>query len=193
MSQPACVDDRLELLDVAALAMVERDLEHAAGRARGLHHRVGLGPVQRDRLLTQDVDAALQRGDGDRGVQEGGHRDADRVEAVEVQQVLPARELMLDPIARGELRADGLLQAGDRGDVRAGERVVGGDVLLAGPPQADDADAQVAGVARGAHAPPRSNHPRGASGLPGTARGTPGPGAAHSIALAITRWTSAWW
>ena len=73
-------------------------------------------------------------------------------------------------------------------DPRLGQRVVGGQVLLAGPSDADDADAQ-----RRGHAPARSNHARGASGLPATARRPPGRGAAHSIALAMTRWTSGWW
>ena len=68
-----------------------------------------------------------------------------------------------------------VLEAGERDDLGVRVGVVGGEVLLAGPAEADDADAQV-GVARG-H--PCSNQPRGDSGLPGTARGTPGPGAAH--------------
>ena len=82
------------------------------------------------------------------------------------------------PYFAGELGARAVLEAGERDDLRARVGVVGGEMLLAGPAEADDADAQGRGHA---------NQPRGAIGLPGTARGTSGPGAAHSTALAMTR------
>jgi hypothetical protein len=88
-------------------------------------------------------------------------------------------------IARGERGADRLLEPGEGDVLRPRERLVRRQVLLAGPADADDADADVAHRA--------SNHPRGDSGLPGTARRTPGAGAAHMTAFAITRWMSAWW
>jgi hypothetical protein len=62
------------------------------------------------------VGTALQGGDGDRGVQEGGDADADRIEAFDLQQVLPVRDGVLDRVLRGELLARTVLEAGERDD-----------------------------------------------------------------------------
>ena len=47
------------------------------------------------------MQAALERRDRDRGVQEGRHGDADGVEPVEREQVLPARDGVLDAVLAG--------------------------------------------------------------------------------------------
>jgi hypothetical protein len=115
-------------------------------------------------------------------VQEGGHRDAHGVEVLELQQLLPAVQPVLDAVAVHELRADVGLQAGHRHDLHAGQLVVGLQVLLPGPAHTDDADAQRA----------HANHPRGEFGLSGGACRSP-RGAAHRTALAMTRRMSGWW
>ncbi len=125
---------------------------------------------------------ALERRDRDRRVQERRDGDADGIEAVEREQVLPARDVVLDPVLGGELCALGLLEPGDADQIDAVERRVGLDVLLAGPADAHDADTQ-----RGAH----SNHPVGDCGLPSGARRS--RGAAHCTPLASTRLMSGWW
>ena len=57
--------------------------------------------------------AALERGDGDRRVQEGRHGDADRLQPVQLEQVLPAREVVGDVVLGDELRAQVVLEPGD--------------------------------------------------------------------------------
>jgi hypothetical protein len=140
-AEPARVDHGLELLDVAPAAMVEGDVEDPLGGARRRDHRLRLGHAARDRLLTQHVQPALERGDRDRGVQEGGDGDAHRVEPVDLQQVLPARDGVRDVVLLRQLRPDGLLEAGDGRDLDPGQRGVAGGVHLPRPPDADHADA----------------------------------------------------
>jgi hypothetical protein len=106
------------------------------------------------------VDAALQRRDGDRRVQERRRRHADGVQALGRQQVLPAVDLPLDAEAGGDLRAGGDLQRGDPGDLDAGQGAVGHQVLLARPPHADDGDAQRVVWSHLRLAPPRTSPPR---------------------------------
>ena len=63
---------------------------------------------------------ALQRRDGDRRVQEGGHGDADDVQRLVLEQLLPLVDVALDAVALGQLGAHGLLQPGDPGELDAG-------------------------------------------------------------------------
>ena len=132
----------LEGLDVAAAAVVERDLEHAARAVRGIHHRLRLGRGARDRLLAEHVDARVQRADRDRGVQEGRDGDADDVEVAVGDEVLPVAVEPGDAVLLAEVGARAVLHAGDGDELDAGEGVVRVHVLLAGPAEADDAGAE---------------------------------------------------
>ena len=71
---------------------------------------------------------ALERGDRDRGVQEGRRRHADGVQPVDLQQVLPAVDVALDAV-RAASSARGSPPARDGDGLDAGEGVVGGEVL----------------------------------------------------------------
>ena len=77
---------------------------------------------------------------------------------VELEQVLPAGDVALDPVLRGERLAHVVLEPGEADELHVGERGVGGEVLLARPADADHGDPQRA----------HANHPRGDWGLPGT-------------------------
>jgi hypothetical protein len=91
------------------------------------------------------VQPGLQRADRDGRVQEGGDGDADGVETAGGDEVLPIAvdvrhvELLL------ELGAGAVLHAGDRDELDALDGVVGLHVLLAGPAEADDSDAEGGG------------------------------------------------
>jgi hypothetical protein len=141
-AEPPGVEHGLELPDVPALAAVEGSVEDAVRAPRGRDHLLGLLRGAGDRLLRERVDAAVQRGDGDRRVQEGGDRDADRVQPVDLQQVLPARDQALHAVALARLAQHRLLHARDGDDLRARQRVIRREVLLARPADADHADAQ---------------------------------------------------
>ena len=142
------VDDLLQRLHVAAAAVVERDVEYAVVAAGRLHHGSADLAVLGHRLLRQDVQAGVQRGDRDRRVQRGrAWRCSPR----------PARRARRGPASR---------RSGARGRRRTRRRaaaswsasmparatrstpascVVRGHVLATGPAQADDARARAAG------------------------------------------------
>ena len=80
-------DVALEHLHVAARPIVEGHLQHAAGALGRPDHRLALLGVARQRLLAEDMPAALERRDGDRRVQVVRHADADDVEVVAREQL----------------------------------------------------------------------------------------------------------
>ena len=142
LAQHAGLDDLGEGGDVAAAAMVEGHLEDAAGAAGGLDHRAGgLGGL-RHRLLGEDVHAGLEGGDRHGRVEEGGRRDGDDVEIGLLEHLLPVRVAQLDAVLVAEAGEQVVLHRGEGDEVHGGVGGVGGDVLLAGPAQADHAGAE---------------------------------------------------
>ncbi len=89
--------------------------------------------------------------------------------------------MTLDPVLGGERLAHVLLEPGQADELDVGVRLVGLEVPLARPADADHGDPQRA----------HANHPRGDSGLAGT--GCRNCGAAQRTALASTRWIAGWW
>jgi len=145
-AQFAVVDDAFQLLDVPAASVVEGHVQDPAGLPRSLHHLAALFTVAGQGLFTQDVQPAFQGGDRDRCVQERRNRNADGVEPVQLDQVLPARKCVGDAVLVLDGRKQVLLHRGDRDEFDAGDVLVGLDVLLAGPADADDADPEGGGL-----------------------------------------------
>jgi hypothetical protein len=108
------VDLVLQRRDVTALAVVEDDLEHLAGLLRRLDHRAALVDGAGQGLLAEHVQPLLQRGQRDRGVQLRRRTDADGVQAVGLQEVLPPLVEMRYPVLLAELGQGVLLQPGQR-------------------------------------------------------------------------------
>jgi hypothetical protein len=145
LAEHAGVDDRLQRRDVAALAVVEGHLEHAPGPSGGLDHGGGRLARLGHRLLGHDVDAGLEGGDRHGGVEEGRGGDRDDVELRLGEHLLPVLVAAGHLVPLAELRQEVLLHGGERDEVDGGVLGVGGDVLLAGPAQADHPGAEAAG------------------------------------------------
>ena len=96
----------------------------------------------------------------------------------QLEQVLPAREVVRDAVLGDELRPHVVLEPGDPDQLDAVDLAVGVDVLLAGPAEPDDADLH-------------RHHPTGDCGLPNSV--VRSRGAAHCTAFASTRLMSGWW
>ena len=135
-TQRAGVDHFLESLNVAAPAVVERDVQHAASLAGGVHHLLTLDGVTRQRLFAQHMQSPFERSNGYRRVQERGHGDADGVEAFKLDHVFPAGERVGNAVLLFQLGKEVSFHAGDGHNFDAGNVAVRLEVLLAGPTDA---------------------------------------------------------
>ena len=93
LAEHSGVDDRLQLLDVTSVAVVERHVEHPVVALSCLHHLPRLRRVLGHRLLRQHVQPGVEGGDHGGVVQRrrGGH--ADHVQLAMADQVRPVGEL----------------------------------------------------------------------------------------------------
>ena len=88
-----------------------------AGRLRGPEHRLGLGRVQRERLLTEHVHARGGRGDRDLGVRGRRCGDRDRVHGSERERGIEIRDGVSDARALGTPRGLRCVAADQRDDL----------------------------------------------------------------------------
>jgi hypothetical protein len=145
--------DRDEVAQLSAFPELLRDehrrIEQAvvAGReerpaaTRGLRHRRDVCVGEREGLLDERRDAALERGNRDRGVHVRRREHVDGVELLAVEHVADVPVHALDAVAIGELagRRDVQVAEGNRlatGRTHVGQMRVGDDAA------ADDADVQ---------------------------------------------------
>ena len=154
-------DEVLEVQDVAALAMVERDVEHA-GRplappppSRPPRRRCGRSASPRARA-GQRSRAAIAIG-ARRNV---GTATLTASRPSSSSSSSAAGALVIDRVLRGERLAGGLLEPRDRHDAQHPAPRRRPRCAELRPPEPDDPDAQLA----------HANQPRGDSGLPGTGR-----------------------
>ncbi len=129
-------------LHVGAAPVVEGCIEHAARPRRGVDHRLGALGGHGERLLAEDVLAALQRGDGQPVVEDVGGGDADDVEVVAGDEFVAVGVGVGDPVLGGQQLQSLPLLAGERDDLDPGEGAEGLEVRGAGVAEADDADTQ---------------------------------------------------
>lgn len=146
--ESAVADDALEGRDVPAAPVVERDVEHAPRAPCGVDHRLSLVTVPGDRLLAQHVETLLQGGDGDGRVEERGNGDADGVEPVQRQQVLPAGDGVRDAVLGLQLREERRFHSGQAEDLDVLAVRVRLEVLAAGPADPHHRHPQAAPVGR---------------------------------------------
>ena len=107
-----------------------------------LYYPLRLGPVARQRLLTEHVPAAFQGGYGYGGVQVVRCSDAHDVQVVAGDEFLPARVQVGHTVAPAELAQQVLFEPGERYGLHARYPHEVLQVLLSRVTEADDPGAQ---------------------------------------------------
>ena len=92
LAQLSALDEASERLDVRAIPMVVRDAHHSPGLGRGRENALHAARRQRQWTLTQYVPLCRERAQDVRLVEVIGRRDDDRVEIIELEEVLDVGE-----------------------------------------------------------------------------------------------------
>jgi hypothetical protein len=137
------IDDLLQRLDVPAPAVVEGNVQDASGPAGSVDHLLSFATVAGNGFFAEDMESAVEGGDGDRSVEERGNRNADGVQVLQLQQLLPAGKRIPDAVPALQLGKEVSFHAGNGHHFHTVHPLVGLDVLPARPTNPDNSNFEV--------------------------------------------------
>ena len=122
--------------------MIERHIERAPGGLGGLDHPLRFGSAARQRLFGHDMLTGLQRGHGHGHMQVVGRGDADHVDIIAREHLLPVAVGVRHGMFLAHLVQTVGVGVRNRDDLHAGQRFVCLQMGFAGPAKADHCRAQ---------------------------------------------------